>query len=388
MRETHSVGDCPLSESFDIIIVGAGIVGAACAEACAEAGHKVLVLDRGPVGAGSTGAAMGHIVVMDDSAEQLALTHYSRRLWNERATELPADVEYQQCGTLWVAADEEEMRAVRGKVAVFQKEGIQAEAVDAAELHTLEPALNSELVGGLLVPEDAVLYPPTAARFLLEQAQARGTALRLGVTVQTLLPGGGVTLSDGETLSAGLVVNAAGCAAPLLSAGLPVQRRKGHLLITDRYPGTVRHQLVELGYLKSASGVVTDSVAFNVQPRANGQLLIGSSRQYGNESRAIDPDILQRMLKRARRYLPELGRLSAIRTWVGFRPATPDKQPFIGPSLASDRIWLATGHEGLGVTTSLATARIIVDLIAGRRPDIPAEPYLPARLANGEGTHA
>ena len=84
-----------MSESFDIIIVGAGIVGAACAEACAEAGHKVLVLDRGPVGAGSTGAAMGHIVVMDDSAEQLALTHYSRRLWNERATELPADVEYQ-----------------------------------------------------------------------------------------------------------------------------------------------------------------------------------------------------------------------------------------------------------------------------------------------------
>lgn len=374
------------SSAFDIIIVGAGIVGAACAEACAKAGHKVLVLDQGPIGAGSTGTAMGHIVVMDGSAEQLALTHYARRLWNERSDELPADVEYLPCGTLWVAADDEEMGAVRTKAAAYEKKGIEVKAIDASELRTLEPALTPDLVGGLLVPEDAVIYPPTAARFLLEQAQARGTTLRLGVTVQSVLPEGGVTLSDGETLSAGLVINAAGCGSPLLSAGLPVQRRKGHLLITDRYPDTVRHQLVELGYLKSAYGVVTDSVAFNVQPRKNGQLLIGSSRQYGSESRAVEPEILARMLQRARRFLPQLPGLSAIRTWVGFRPATPDKRPFIGPSLASDKIWLATGHEGLGVTTSLATAHIIVDLIAGRRPEIPAEPYAPARLANGEVT--
>ena len=374
------------NQGYDIIIIGAGIVGAACAEACAEAGHTVLVLDQGPIGAGTTGAAMGHLVVMDDSPEQLTLTHYSRQLWLDRAAELPADVDYQQCGTMWVAADQEELQAVATKAAAYRKENIQTQVVNASELRELEPALNPDLVGGLRVPEDAVVYPPTAARFFLERAQARGTELRLGVTVKACLPAGGVTLSDGETISAGLVINAAGCAAPHLSPGIPVHRRKGHLVITDRCPGTLHHQTIELGYLKSAQALGTDSVAFNIQPRKNGQLLIGSSRQHGDESRAVDQEILQEMLQRARRFVPALGRLAAIRVWVGFRPATPDKRPFIGPSLVSDKIWLATGHEGLGVTTSLATARIIVDLIAGRRPDIPAEPYAPARLANSEAS--
>src|SRR6516162_5326697 len=102
-----------MSETFDVIIVGAGIVGAACAAECARQGLRVLVVDRGPIGGGTTGAGMGHIVVMDDSEAQFALTAFSRSLWHRLAGELPADVEYDPCGTLWVAADEEEMGEVR-----------------------------------------------------------------------------------------------------------------------------------------------------------------------------------------------------------------------------------------------------------------------------------
>src|SRR6266446_3068053 len=104
-----------MTESFDLIIVGAGIVGAACAAECARNGLKVLVLDRGPIAGGTTAAGMGHIVVMDDSEAQFALTSCSRRLWGELSSELPADVEYDQCGTLWVAADKEEMAEVYRK---------------------------------------------------------------------------------------------------------------------------------------------------------------------------------------------------------------------------------------------------------------------------------
>ena len=99
-----------MNPTFDIVIVGAGIVGAACAAECAGAGLKVLVLDRGPIGGGTTGAGMGHLVVLDDSEAQFALTHYSRRLWNQLAPELPSSIEYEQCGTLWVAADEQDTR--------------------------------------------------------------------------------------------------------------------------------------------------------------------------------------------------------------------------------------------------------------------------------------
>jgi glycine/D-amino acid oxidase-like deaminating enzyme len=162
---------------------------------------------------------------------------------------------------------------------------------------------------------------------------------------------------------------------------LPVRKRKGHLVITDRYPGFVRHQIVELGYLKSAHRATKDSVAFNIQPRKNGQMLIGSSRQYDAEATGIDQPILDRMLKRALEYLPGLAQLTAIRAWTGHRAATPDKLPLIGPSAESERIWLATGHEGLGITTSLGTGRLLRDLLLGHSTEIPPTPYAPSRFA-------
>lgn len=195
---------------------------------------------------------------------------------------------------------------------------------------------------------------------------------------------GRVVLDDGTTLLSPLIVNATGSFAPELTPGVAVKKRKGHLIITDRYPGFVRHQLVELGYLKSAHSSTTDSVAFNVQPRSTGQLLIGSSRQFDAEDSGVDREIVTAMVERAALYLPGIARLSALRVWSGFRAATPDKLPLIGPT-EDPSIFLATGHEGLGITTSLATARLLVDQLLQRTSEIPVEPYLPSRLA-GEST--
>ena len=188
-------------------------------------------------------------------------------------------------------------------------------------------------------------------------------------------------LSNGSRLSAKIIVNAAGDCSPDLMPGLEIRKRKGHLAITDRYPGFIRHQLVELGYLKSAHSVTSDSVAFNVQPRRTGQVLIGSSRQYGAEHKEIDHEILVRMLKRAQEYIPCLMQLSCVRTWNGFRAATPDKLPLIGPWPSDKTLFLAAGHEGLGITSSLGTAKLLADHITGTKPEIPIEPYLPSRAA-------
>jgi glycine/D-amino acid oxidase-like deaminating enzyme len=124
-----------------------------------------------------------------------------------------------------------------------------------------------------------------------------------------------------------------------------------------------------------------DSVAFNVQPRRTGQILIGSSRQYGAEHKEVDSSMLVRMLQRAQEYMPGLAQMSTVRTWTGFRAATPDKLPLIGPWTGDKSIFLATGHEGLGITTSLGTARILADQITGANSEIPLEPYLPSRMA-------
>jgi glycine/D-amino acid oxidase-like deaminating enzyme len=366
------------SASYDVAIAGGGIVGAACAAECATAGLSVVVVEPGPVGGGATAAGMGHIVVMDDSPAQIALTLYSRTLWIELSAELPADVEYLPCGTMWVAADEEEMAEVRRKKLLLDGIAVRAEVLDSRQLAEAEPHLRPGLAGALLVTDDSVVYPPCAARFLLERAHAHGAALRIGGRVAELTPGG-IKLVDGTVLTAGITVNATGAWAPELTPGIHVRKRKGHLLITDRYPGFVRAVLIELGYLKSAHSTTADSVAFNAQPRRTGQVLIGSSRQFGAEEPSIDTHMLQRMLQRAEEYMPGLADLIAIRTWTGFRAATPDKLPLIGPVPGNEKLYLATGHEGLGITTSLATGKLIADQILGRPSAIPFAPYLPGR---------
>ena len=372
-------------KTFDVVIVGAGIVGAACADELARRGMRVAIVDRDMVGSGATAAGMGHIVVMDDSEAQFALTRYSQQLWHSLRPELPVDVEYEQCGTIWVAVDEEEMTEVRRKHSFYAERGVPTTVLDAQALQRLEPNLRDGMAGGLLVAEDVVLYPPCAARFLIERAVKRGADLRLSAGV-TQMGQERVQLAEGVEIRGEMIVNAAGAWAPELM-GVEIKKRKGHLVITDRYPGFLRHQLVELGYLKSAHSVSSDSVAFNVQPRRTGQILIGSSRQYGAEHKDVDQEILRRMLQRAQKYMPGLGPMSAVRTWTGFRAATPDKLPLIGPWPGDKSLFLATGHEGLGITTSLATARILVDQMTGAKSGIPIEPYLPSR-AGKEFVHA
>jgi len=373
-------------KTFDVVIVGAGIVGAACADECAQRGLRVAVVEREVVGSGATAAGMGHIVVMDDSEAQLALTRYSQQLWQALWPELPVDVEYEQCGTIWVAANEEEMTEVRRKHSFYAERGVPTTVLDRQALQRLEPNLRDGMAGGLLVTEDAVLYPPCAARFLMDRAQKRGAELRTAASA-TQVGQGRVRIANGVEIRGETIVNAAGAWSPELIGAIEIKKRKGHLVITDRYPGFLRHQLVELGYLKSAHSVTSDSVAFNVQPRRTGQILIGSSRQYGAEHKDVDQEILCRMLQRAQEYMPALGPMSAVRTWTGFRAATPDKLPLIGPWPGDKSLFLATGHEGLGITTSLATARILVDQITGAKPEIPIEPYLPSR-AGKEFLHA
>lgn len=372
---------------FDVAIAGGGIVGSACALACAERGLRVALVERDALGSGATAAGMGHIVVMDDSEAQFALTRYSQQLWQSRAAGLPASAEYEECGTLWIAADREEMEAAEAKHAWYSARSVPCRLLTAQEVAKVEPNLKQGLAGALLVSEDAVVYPPAVALEWAREAQKAGAQVLLGRSVQTM-GDGRIALDDGTELRADRIVNALGADAGRVTQGLPVRKRKGHLVITDRYPGFIRHQLVELGYLKSAHSSSADSVAFNVQPRRTGQLLIGSSRQFGAEHAEVDDRIVSEMLARAIDYLPALGQLSAIRVWTGFRAATPDKLPLIGPGFNDASLLLATGHEGLGITTSLATGELIADLLTGRKSVIAPEPYLPARFAQANSTSA
>jgi D-hydroxyproline dehydrogenase subunit beta len=362
--------------TFDIAIIGAGIIGAACANRLASEGLSIAIVESNEVAGGTTSAGMGHIVVMDDNEPEFSLTNYSQNLWKEFAEKLPKSAEYEHCGTIWLASDDEEMQEVFRKKDFYEKRGVATEILDEKSLREAEPNLRNGLIGGLLVPNDSVVYQPCATKFLLENSKAKVFLGKKAVEICEK----GVKLEDSTFIEAKKIIIAAGIWSNELLKDIKIRKKKGHLVITERYPNFVKHQLVELGYLKSAHDSFSDSVAFNVQPRATEQVLIGSSRQFDVDDKDIDYSILRRMTKRAFEYMPNLKTLSAVRVWTGFRPATPDNLPYIGQHPKFENVFLACGHEGLGITTSLGTAEILTDEIIGRESKIDRKPYSPKRF--------
>ncbi|GAB7549299.1 NAD(P)/FAD-dependent oxidoreductase [Cupriavidus sp. 8B] len=365
----------------DVIVIGAGIVGAACAFELAGQGLDVCVLDSR--GGGATHAGMGHLVMMDDNAAERELCTYSLGLWRELAHDMPAACAYRQCGTLWVASHAAELELANLRHDALRSQDIPCALLSASELARQEPMLRPGLAGALKVSGDAIVYAPAAASWLLAR---RAPRIRLRHATVSAVAANRVTLEDGRRLTAGAVIVANGIQATQLLPALPIRARKGHLVITDRYPACVSHQLVELGYAASAHQSDGTSVAFNVQPRATGQLLIGSSRQFDSLDPAVDTRVMARMLQRATTYLPALAGMNAIRCWTGFRAATPDGLPIIGAYPGQPGLWLAVGHEGLGVTTAPGSARLLAALLLGHRAPIDPAPFSFGRFARGMET--
>lgn len=364
----------------DVIIIGAGIIGAACAHELAANNLDVLLIDaqRG----GATAAGMGHLVALDDNPAELALSNYSIQRWQELGRLMDESCGYRNNGTLWLAESDAEMAMAEHKLNTLSEQGMHCELLGCKALRAAEPELRSGLKGALKVSGDGILYAPNAARWLIARSGHRVVQRQARVT---RVQGQQVELSDGSILCAQAVVLANGIHATELCPELPIQPKKGHLLITDRYPGKISHTLVELGYVTSAHNSDGPSVACNIQPRPTGQLFIGSSRQFGTSDPEIDSWVLARMLKRAVTYMPGLAQLNAIRSWTGFRAASPDGLPLIGEHPRQSGLWLAVGHEGLGVTTATGTAELLVAQLLRRQSALAIKPYSPARFFSLSG---
>lgn len=354
------------------LVVGAGIVGVAIADRLQEAGCAVTLFEAAIPGGGTTAAAMGHLAVLDDSPAQLAFTLRGVSLW--RREDLPMGCEREARGTLWLAKTAAERDEAQAKAERYRQAGVEAEYLDSDRLRAEEPALRPGLTGALLVPGDQVLYPVGAARYLLERALGRGASL-VREPVRALEPGG--LRTDSARFQGEAVILAAGIGSGTLLPALPILPRRGHLAITDRAPALVRHQVLELGYLQSAHGREASSVAFNVQPRATGQLLIGSSREFAGLDLAPNRTLLGAMLERAVEYLPGLAQVPVVRVWTGFRPCGPGNLPAIGPWPGRDGLFVATGHEGFGITTALSTAELVAHHVAGTPVAFDPVPFLP-----------
>jgi glycine/D-amino acid oxidase-like deaminating enzyme len=368
------------ARTAEVIVIGAGIVGAACAHALQSRGMQVALVDAAQPGGGVTAVGMGHLVALDESQEELELCLLSLRLWREFFAANPAVGDPLHCGTLWVAENDHQLHEARLRGERLSARGHHGEMVTGDALAALEPHLRRGLAGALRVAGDSVVYPPSVAFALAQQVASRGGQLHTGRRVVELA-GLSVRFDDGSSMAAGHIVVATGADMARLLPEAPVFGRKGHLAITDRYPGMLSHEVVSMAYGQTDAGSDALAVAANLQPRPTGQILVGSCRQDGQRDNRTDPRVTAAVLKAGIELMPALAGMRVIRTWAGMRPATPDGRPLIGAHPSRPGIWLAGGHEGLGVTTAFGTAEILAQQLTGGAMPFDTRPFEPSRIA-------
>ncbi|AZM58054.1 FAD-dependent oxidoreductase [Streptomyces sp. WAC 01529] len=379
------------------MVVGAGVVGAACAYYAARSGLHVTVIDRGPVAGGTTGAGEGNLLVSDkEPGPELELALLSARLWRELAAELPSCIEYERKGGLVVASTEAGMSTLRDFAAGQGRAGVEAVEVPPDRLTDLEPHLAPGLAGGFHYPQDAQVQPALAAAHLLRAAADTGPGrltLRLGEEVTAVLTGAGGEVRGVRTRAgdsqAPYVVNATGTwggrFARMAGVELPVLPRRGFVLVTEPLPRVVRHKVYSADYVADvASGSAALQTSAVVEGTPAGPVLIGASRERVGFDRTLSVEVLRRLAAQATRLFPVLAEVRAIRAYAGFRPYLPDHLPAIGPDPRVPGLLHACGHEGAGIGLAPATGLLIAAMVTGRETPIEAGPFAPARFLREE----
>ncbi|MFH8466363.1 NAD(P)/FAD-dependent oxidoreductase [Streptomyces sp. NPDC017991] len=385
------------SLTCDVVVVGAGMVGAATALYAARAGLSAVLVDRGPVAGGTTGAGEGNLLVSDkEPGPELELALLSARLWADLAAEpgmgesgVGESFEYETKGGLVVASASEGLAALEELAAAQRPAGVRTESVGPDQLHDLEPYLAHGLAGGVLYPQDAQVMPTLAAARLVRLARTAGASLRTGRTVTDVLRTAsgavrGVRTSHGD-IHAPAVVNAAGTwggeLAALAGVSLPVLPRRGFVLVTEPLPRRVRHKVYAADYV---ADVASDSAALQTSPvvegTAAGPVLIGASRERVGFDRSFSLPVTRELAAGATRLFPFLAQVRAMRAYLGFRPYMPDHLPAVGPDARVPGLFHACGHEGAGIGLATGTGHLIAQVLAGRTSDLDLAPFRPDRF--------
>ncbi|MCI2422713.1 FAD-binding oxidoreductase [Saccharopolyspora sp. K220] len=376
----------------DIVIVGAGIVGAACAEALSAAGFVVDVLDRGAPAAGTTASGEGNVLVSDKPpGAELRLAQASRRRWPELVRKLReelgdiADFEWEAKGGVVAATTVDGAEALTAFAAEQRDAGVDAQVLPSGAVFDLEPHLTRDTSLAVHYPEDAQVQPVLAASALLAAVRRRGGTVRSATRATGVLLGrdGRVTgvRTDGGSLSCGAVVNACGPWAGdfASSAGAPIAvlPRRGMVLVTAPVPpGTVRHKVYDADYVGAVeSGDAELQTSTVVESTQAGTVLIGSSRERIGFDDTVRMHVLREMARKAAVLFPVLGQVPVLRAYGGFRPYAPDHLPVIGADPRVAGLWHATGHEGAGVGLAAATGQLLAELFTGTPPHVDPKPF-------------
>ena len=366
-------------ESYDVIVVGAGIIGCSVARELARRRMRVLLVDRQEPGKEASWAAAGMLTPAAESAESLPLVPLAKAslaLYDG----FIADVEqssgqktgYRREGALEVFFGEGAEERLAHWVASVCPTGFEPQRLSAADLRKMEPALAADAAAGALLADEGSVDNRLLTAAVAEAARREGAELRAGVEVLRIVCAGGCATgveTRQEHCSARHIVLAAGSFTAQIAGA-------------ERYAPTVpaRGQMAALRPATMPLRRVVRGPSYLV-PRTDGRLLIGATVEYAGFERAVTPAGIGRLLTDAGRMVPALAAAPIVETWCGFRPDTPDHLPILGPAEV-DGLWFATGHFRNGILLAPATAQALAEWITEGSTALPVERFSAMRFAN------
>ncbi len=381
-----------ITEKTEVVVVGGGVIGTSITYYLSKEGMDVTLVERGDIASGTSGGCEGNVMAQDhEPGFDSNMTVESNKFYQELVRELDYDFQYHQPGSIFLIESEEEWDFMQNRLQKQKAVGLPVRMVSRDELREREPNLASNLLGAVECTFTASVHPMYLALALVRKARKSGARIKTFTEVRQIKIDScykikSVITSQGE-IKTSRVVNAAGAWAPeigkMVGLDIPIVPRRGQLVITESVAPIGSRKMSEARYIaakfhpelakKAGEDMLKYGVAFTFEPRVDGNILIGSSREFVGYNTRTTYQVIRAIIKRAIRFLPILKNLHIIRTYGGLRPYTPDHLPIISRVDEIDDFYIAAGHEGDGIGLAPLTGKLITQLITDTPTLIPVE---------------
>ncbi len=389
-KEEYIVRHC------DVLIIGGGIIGCSIAYYTSKYGRDVTIIEKGEFVSGTSSRCDGNILAIDkDPGFDSQMSLVSQKLVTDLSEELEHSFEYRAPGSILVCESDEEMEAAQQWVNRQKEAGLPFRMLDRQDIREESPFFAEDLLGGLECATDSTVNPYLLAFSLLSEAQKFGAKAFKQTEVKSMeieTDGSFVVETTNGTFTAQQVVNAAGVWAPkigqMLNINIPIEPRKGHIIVASRQQHVGCRKVMEFGYLISKFGgkrkvdALTEKygVALVFEPTESQNFLIGSSREFVGFHTRINNEVIKCIANRAIRFYPKMADMMVIRSYAGLRPWTEDHLPIISRVEHIPNYFIAAGHEGDGISLAAVTGKVIEELLNEKETIIPIEPLRLSRF--------
>ena len=371
-----------MKHKYDVLVIGAGIIGSAIAYFLSKEKMKVAVFEKENIGAGASNACGGIVFLQSKNPGiSIKLALESIHILEKLKHEFERDIEYEQKGGLVIINSEIEKKVFSQKVKEHQASGLEVQMLDTEETLKIEPFLSREILGSTYCKLDGSINPIALTLAFAETAIKNGINFYPSTEIENFIYENsriiGIISNKQEKFFADKIVLATGIYSNQLlskiNIQLPIKPRRGQVIVSEPIAPLLNHALLSGRYLaaKLFPEILEDltnplnqmGIGLVFEQAKSGNLLIGSTREFVGENKETTFQGIEYILKHAISIIPSLEDINIIRTFSGLRPYTIDGLPIISKLIPYDNLIIAAGHEGDGITLSAITGKLVKKMV-------------------------